>query len=212
MATLSAGTRVMIAEMAAVSLRFPPPPDSELTVVAHPASLSAPHDPHTQVAAIVHDELIWLGALGEDLLERVDAPRDSGARAVCADRFLVGGRLWEVVRPGLLVADGGPRPLSTVYDGSELRPWVIVGETILGEPIAVPLGDARNPKWWTPVITQTHLHFPGNIKDGQLELAHAWTLPADVGTDGSVLSAGRSAVEKAIERYFGTRRLEELVP
>lgn len=208
MATLPAGTRVTIAEEAANVLRFPPPAASDLTIVAHPASLGAPHDAHTQVAATIHDELIWLGALGEDLLERVDAPRDSAARAVCADRFLVGGRLWEIVRPGLLVADGVPRPLSTIYGGSELRPWVILGETILGEPIAVPLGDARNPKWWTPMIAQVHLHFPGNIKDGQLELAHAWTLPADIATEGSVLRAGRGAAEKAVGGYFGTRRPE----
>ncbi len=203
MTTLQQGARVTLAEKTANALRFPPPADSDLAVVAHPASLSALHDPHTQVAAIVHDELIWLGALGEDLLERVDAPRDSGARAVCADRFLVGGRLWEIVRPGLLLADGVPRPLSTVYDGSELRPWVIVGETILDESIAVPLGDERNPKWWTPVIAQAHLHFPGNIKDGQLELAHAWTIPADVATEGSVLRSARGAAERAIEGYFG---------
>lgn len=81
---------------------------------------------------------------------------------------------------------------------------MVVGETILGELIVVPLNDARNPKWWTPVIAQIHMRFPGNIKDGQVELAHAWTAPGALVARGEVLAAGREAVERAIEGYYGT--------
>jgi len=203
-ATLPAGTRVRLTEDASAALRFPPPDDIDLTVVVHRAALNAPHDPHTQVAAVAHGELVWLGALGEDVLEEVSAPRDPGARAAVAERFLVGSRLWDVVRVGGLLGQAGGGPLSTVYDGSEERPWVVVGETILGELIVVPLNDSRNPKWWTPVIAQIHMRFPGNIKDGQVELAHAWTAPGALVARGEVLAAGREAVERAIEGYYGT--------
>ncbi len=203
-ATLRPGTRVRLAEDASAALRFPPPADIALTVVVHRAALNAPHDAHTQVAAIAHGELVWLGALGEDVLGGVSVPRDLGARAVVAERFLVGSRLWEVVRVGGLLGQAGRGPLSTVYDGSEARPWVVVGETILGELIVVPLNDASRPKWWTPVIAQVHMRFSGNIKDGQAELAHAWTVPAELVVEGEVLVAGRGAVERAIEGYYGT--------
>lgn len=206
MATLSPGTKVRLTEDVSGELRFPPPDDLNLTVVVHRAALNAPHDAHTQVAAIAHGELVWLGALGEDLLEGVPGPPDTGARAVCADRFGVGSRLWEIVRVGGLLGDASTGPLSTVYDGSEARPWVVVGETILGELLVVPLNDANNPKWWTPVITQVHMRFPGNIKDGQVELAHAWSVPADFAAEGEVLAAGRGAVEHAIASYYGTPR------
>ena len=206
MATLAPGTQVRLAQDAAGALRFPPPDDTDLTVVVHRAALHAPHDAHTQVAAIAHGELIWLGALGEDLLEEVSAPRDSDARAVVADRLLVGSRLWEVVKVGGLLGRARPGALSTVYDGSEARPWVVVGDTILGEMIVVPLNEASNPKWWTPVIERVHMRFPGNIKDGQVELAHAWTVPAEIASAGEVLVAGRGAVEQAIAGYYGTPR------
>ena len=108
------------------------------------------------------------------------------------------------MREGGLLGDPQPGPLSTVYDGSDRRPWVVVGETILGELIVVPLNEASNPKWWTPVIAQVHMRFPGNIKDGQVELAHAWTVPGDLAAEGEVLTAGRGAVERAIAEYYGT--------
>lgn len=151
---------------------------------------------------MVAGDLVWLGALGEDLLETAAGPADAGARALCAKRLLVGSRLWEVVNPGLLVVDGAPRPLSTVYDGSDLRPWIIVGETAGADPIAVPLNEASNPKWWTPVIAEADMSFPGNCKSAQVELAHLWTLPNAIQAEGSVLPAGRGAVEAAIRGYF----------
>jgi len=202
-ATLPAGSRVRLAEAASRSLRFPPPA-ADLTIVVHPAAIRAPYDKHTQVACVVGADLVWLGALGEDILETVAGPADAGARAVCAGRFMVGSRLWDVVRPGPLVIDGVPRPLSTVYDGSDLRPWIIIGETTNEDPIAVPLNEATNPKWWTPLIAQADMSFPGNNKNAQVELAHVWTIPSGIHAEGSILHAGRVAVVAAIHGYFGT--------
>ncbi len=200
MANLMVGLKVRLRQRATRSLRFPPPL-AELTVVVHPAALRALYSSHTQVACIGGGELLWLGALGEDLLEAVAAPRDMAARATCARRLLIGGRLWEVVRPGSLVQGHVARPLSTVYDGSALRPWVIIGETVDGAPIAAPLNEPSNPKWFTPEIPQAAMSFPGNNKDARLELAHLWTLPANVATEGAVSPGATEDVEAAIRAY-----------
>lgn len=188
---------------AMASLRFAPPTE-ELFVIPHAAALRAPGDRHTQVAAFDDDGLVWIGALGEDLLSISQAAARSTARSDCASRLLQGSRLWEIVRPGALLTTGSPRPMSTVYDGSDLRPWVVLGETASGELVAAPLNDDQtNPKWWTPVIAQGDMRFIGNIKNGQVELAHLWSLPSSLGAEGSVLPAGRTGVQDSIRNYFG---------
>jgi hypothetical protein len=202
MATLPPGTRVDLTELAAESLRLVPP-DGDLVVVVHPAALRSPRSRHTQVAQLVAGEVTWLGAVGEDLLVRVEGPDEPSARAACSGVVLRGDRLWEVVRPGSLLLEDAERPLSTVYAGSPLRPWLIIGETSLGEPVAVPLGDAASPKWWTPVVPSAALRFDGNVKDAQVELAHAWTLPAELRAVGRLLPPGIRAVEAAVSAYFG---------
>jgi hypothetical protein len=199
-ATLPPGTAVDLTEYASEVLRFPPP-DGDLVIVVHPGALRATWDAHTQVAQVGDDGLTWLGALGEDMLVTLDALPDPGARTACAARFLRGARLWEVVRPGALLVPDAPRAPSTVYGGSDRRPWIVVGETDTGDPIAAPLNDASNPKWWTPVVPRTALSFPGNVKDAQVELAHAWSLPATVAAVGEVTAIGRGAVERAVRAY-----------
>lgn len=201
MATLPPGTRVDLTEEAAEALRFVPP-DGDLIVVVHPAALRSSWSRHTQVAQLVAGELTWLGALGEDLLVGVDGPIDRHARSACGAYLLQGDRLWEVVRPGSMLRDDVDGPLSTVYAGSRLRPWLVIGESAHGEPIAVPLTDAANPKWWTPVVPSSMLRFEGNVKDAQVELAHAWTLPASVASAGRLLPGGAPPIEAAVGAYF----------
>ena len=200
MATLPAGTVVDLTEHAAAVLRFPPP-DGELVIVVHPAALRARWDRHTQVAQRTDGGLTWLGALGEEMLVTLDIAPDADARAACAARYLRGSRLWQVVRPGALLLPDAPREPSTIYAGSDRRPWVVIGETDDGDPIAAPLNDATNPKWWTPVVPHAALSFAGNVKDAQLELAHAWSLPAEVAAVGEVTELGRGAIERAILAY-----------
>ncbi len=202
MATLAVGTKVDLSEFAAEALRFLPP-DGDLVIVVHPAALRAPGDRHTQVAHLVDREPTWLGAMGEDLLVLVDGPPEPEARAACTARLLGGRRLWEVVRPGALLERDVASPLSTVYAGSVLRPWLVIGETADEALIAAPLNDAANPKWWTPVISRHTLAFDGNLKDGQLELAHVWTLPAGTAGIGALRAPGVPTVERAIRAYYG---------
>ena len=170
-------------------------------IVAHPAALRARWDAHTQVAQQGGGALTWLGALGEDLLVTLDEPPDPHARAACAERFLRGARLWDIVRPGALLLPDAPREPSTIYAGSDRRPWVVLGETDAGDPIAAPLNDASNPKWWTPIVPRAALAFPNSVKDAQLELAHAWSLPATVPTIGEVTALARGAIERAVRAY-----------
>jgi hypothetical protein len=205
MATIRSEMGVALTERATRSLRFLPP-QPELTVVVHQDALRAPNSQHTQVACIVNDEPVWLGALGEDLLAPTNGAVYGNARALCARRFLCGAQLWGIVKPGLLVHDHIPRPLSTVYDGSALRPWVVIGETQSGMLIAVPLNDRTNPKWYTPPLAQAQMSFPGNNKDAQVELAHVWSLPAHIQKEGVVLPSGICVLEASIRRYFDIRR------
>lgn len=202
MATIMQGAAVTLNHQAMQALRFPPP-SSDLVIVVHHAALRAPGDRHTQVAHLVGGAPDWMGALGEDLLGPSSLPVDTTARSACGRCLLTGGRMWDILRPGALVQPGVARPMSTVYDGSDLRPWVVVGETAAGDLVAAPLNDAQqNPKWWTPVIAQMDMNFPGNNKDGQVELAHLWTLPGTLAADGCVEVAGRPAVEAAVRNYF----------
>ncbi len=202
MATLPPGTLVDLTEDAGERLRFLPP-DGDLVVVVHPAALRATRDGHTQVAQVDGDDLTWLGAVGEDWLVTLDAPPAPDAVAVFARAFLRGDRLWHVVRPGALLVDDAPRTPSTVYGGSDRRPWIVLGETDTGEPIAAPLNDASNPKWWTPVVPRGALSFPGNVKDAQVELAHLWSLPTSIAAIGEVTTLGRRALEVAVRAYIG---------
>ncbi|MDF1522185.1 MAG: hypothetical protein P1P87_05125 [Trueperaceae bacterium] len=202
MATLPPGTIVDLSEYAAEVLRFLPP-DGGLVVVVHPSALRATGSAHTQVAQLGEDGLAWLGALDEGMLVTLDEPPDPDARAACAACFLRGERLWEVVRPGALRVAEAPKAPSTVYAGSELRPWIVLGETDTGDLLAAPLNDASNPKWWTPVLPSAALSFPGNVKDAQVELAHVWSLPASIPSVGAVTPAGRGAVEREVRAYVG---------
>jgi hypothetical protein len=199
-ATLPPGTIVDLSEYAAEMLRFLPP-DGDLVVVVHPSALRATWSAHTQVAHLGDEGLGWLGALDEGLLVTLDEPPDPDARAACAACFLRGERLWEVVRPGALLVPDAPKAPSTVYAGSDQRPWIVLGEADTGDLLAAPLNDASNPKWWTPVVPHAALSFPGNVKDSQVELAHAWSLPASIASVGSVTPAGRGAVERAVRAY-----------
>lgn len=200
MATLPPGTIVDLTEAAAEALRFPPP-DGDLVVVVHPSALRARFDAHTQVAHFGDDGLDWLGALGEDMLVTLDEEPDPGARAACAARFLLGERLWQIVRPGALVVPDAPRASSSIYGGSDRRPWLVLGETDQGDLLAAPLNEPSNPKWWTPVAPRAALAFPGSVKDAAVELAHVWSLPASLEPLGELTPLGRGVVERAVWAY-----------
>ena len=132
----------------------------------------------------------------------INAERRSDPRELLASALFCGEMLWSVVRPGTLTFANVNCPLFTVYHGA--RPWVVVGELLGGELLAMPLNDAHgNPKWFAPVIPQTHLSFRGNSKDAQLELAHLWSFPSAAARQaGTVLEAAIPGVRAAVEGYF----------
>jgi hypothetical protein len=78
----------------------------------------------------------------------------------------------------------------------------VIGDAGTHGLVAVPLNETSNPKWWTPVVSQNALQFPGNLKDAQVELAHAWTVPGDLRREGEVLESARKSVEEAIRGYL----------
>ena len=198
MAVFPVGTRVTLTDDALFELRYLPPEGAELRIAVHPAALKAGGNPHTLVAGLAGGALVWLGALGEDLLRRSGGAPDASVRRRLRDRILSGARLWEIVRPGPL--HDGSRPLSTVYHAP--RPWLVIGETAEGRPIAVPLNAATNERWYSPRVPQAAMSFPGNSKDSQVELPHAWTLPAAVPACGSLSIARAGGLKEKIRAYF----------
>jgi hypothetical protein len=122
-------------------------------------------------------------------------------RALVRDRLLMGGRLWEIVRPGLLTTDAVVPPLGTVYDGD--RPWVVLGELVNGRSLVAPLNDARgNPKWWAPQVAASDLKFAGS-KDSQIELAHLWSLEIDgVSRVGEIAQNVRKSLAEQVLAYY----------
>jgi hypothetical protein len=111
-----------------------------------------------------------------------------------------GPRLWEVIWPGELVIDPARGPLATTYQGE--RPWVVIGVTSMGDLLAAPLNEAGNPKWYTPLLAQEEILMPGSSKDAQLELAHLWSLPSNLGAVGQVAPPARARLLEALRSYF----------
>jgi len=172
MATFAPGTPVELTSKARSAL--PRPPKRGTTrIIVHPKALRAGGSNHTQVASITDGVVHWIGAMGEDLLAQADGTPDDTARPAVAGCIGTGDRLWQVVQPGHLLNSTASNPLSTIYIGR--RPWLVIGQTQMGHPIAVPLNEATNPKWYSPMISQASMSFTGNSKDSQVELAHAWS-------------------------------------
>lgn len=199
-ATLPDGATVTLDPATASMLRFPPP-SMHLTVAVHSGALRAPKDRHTQVVHLQAGSVDWVGALGEDRLTLTG--QGSPARAILGGYLFNSPRAWKIVKPGSLLKSGVPSPQSTIYAGSPLRPWVVLGQTAAGKLICAPLNNATgNPKWWAPVLRKSDMSFAGNNKDGQIELAHLWTLPDSVDTVGRVESSATANLEEAISNYF----------
>jgi hypothetical protein len=149
--------------------------------------------------ALTDNEVEWLGAFGEELLLPRSAAARLDARRTVLDCLLKGARLWQVVLPGGLVNPGVLEPFSTVY--AKERPWLVIGEANRNRPIAVPLNDASNPKWYAPLVRSSELGLT-TAKDAQLELAHAWTIRPSATTIGLLDVASQSAVGGAITKYY----------
>jgi len=197
MPLLRPGTQVSIRPAALRRLSFSPPENASLLVAVHPAALKSPRSPHTQLVGFVYGELAWAGAMGEGLLDVLS--EDGGdPRQLLAEAVGTGARLWDVVWPGELVPGGGP--LSTIYQGE--RPWVVVGETALGDILAAPLNEGGNPKWYTPLLAREEVLMEGSSKDAQLELAHLWSFPGSMAAVGTVLSGARPRIKQALKEYF----------
>lgn len=199
MATLLPDTRVEMPPRYIAELVCPPPESGQLVIAVHLGALKAASSSLTQLVAFNGTEVAWTGAVDERMVVAVPGVVSNARKALWA-RLLVGPRLWDVVRPGLLTRPAVRRPLLTIYDGD--RPWVVVG-ALEGEAlIAAPLNDARwNPKWWTPVLSADQLGFLGS-KPSQVELAHLWSLSPTVPTVGAINAGGAEAVSETIGRYL----------
>lgn len=198
MATLPPGRLVLLDDDALRRLRFPPP-SSEAVIAVHAAALRAPENTLTLAVCLDADDApVWVGAIDEAMVLG-GVGKTVSPRAALGRRLLTGRRCWDIVWPGPLTA--GPGPFRTVYAGD--RPWVVLGALASGSLLAAPLNDARgNPKWYAPVIAAAALEGAA-AKDGQLELAHLWSLPEGLPGVGEVGEGVRGAVGEAVRRYYG---------
>jgi hypothetical protein len=163
-------------------------------------SPAARSSPHTQVIELDGTAILWVGAVGEDLLTQRDAPRRPDARKLLGSLLLDGSRNWELIAPGRLLSDWIHRHLSTVYEGD--RPWLVVGALANRDLVAVPLNDASNPKWYAPVIQRADVLMPGSTKDSQVELAHMWSFPSSVPAIGRLAPAAVNAIQQVLIGYY----------
>ena len=199
MATYAPGTVLALDPAECARLRFAPPED-EVVVAVHEGALKS-RDSRLTLAACVDDgEVRWVGAIDERMaagaLGRAASPRPLVAR-----RLFEGERCWSLIRPGHLAADDRAGPRFTLYHGD--RPWVVVGELATGDLLAAPLNDARgNPKWYAPRIAAEDLDGAAP-KDGQLEMAHLWSLPGHLPAVGGVGDAARGDLRRALAGYYG---------
>jgi hypothetical protein len=198
MATIPPGSAVQLKPDVAAKLRFGAP-TNDLFIAVHRDALKSPNSVHTQVVELADARVTWTAGLGEDLLALRDASAFPGARAALAESLLTGERLWEIVLPGGLLRFGVSGSLSTIYHFE--RPWLVIGEAAGGQPIAVPLNEATNPKWYAPLVRAADLGLMAT-KDTQLELAHAWTVRSSASTIGRLAHAVRAPLAGTIAKYY----------
>lgn len=197
MARLPPGRIVLLDDDALRRLRFPPP-GPEAVIAVHPGALRAPDNGLTLAVCLDDDDApAWVGAIDEEMvlggLGQTASPRRAVGRCL-----LVGDRCWDVVWPGALTTGGAP--YRTVYHGD--RPWVGLGTLPSGALLAAPLNDARgSPKWYAPRIAAGELEGAAD-KDGQLELAHLWSLPEGLPAVGAVSELARAALGERVRKYW----------
>jgi hypothetical protein len=199
LASIPAGTLVRFRADELARLRFPPP-RPEVGIAVHPDALRAAQNGLTLVAcADAAGCLQWVGAVDEQMLLPT-GERGASLRTAIHERLLVGGRCWQVVRPGLLTLAGVGDPYLTLYAGE--RPWVVLGELEDGQLLAAPLnGVLGNPKWFAPQVAARHLLFPG-ARAAQLELAHLWSLPATLRSSGVVHGDAHADLGWSLIEYY----------
>lgn len=199
MPTLPPGTEVAIRPNALRRLTFLPPEEATLLVAVHEAGLLAPRSPHTQLLGFLDGDLCWAGALSEDLLD-VRSEDGGDPRMLLGELIGTGPRMWDVVWPGDLLLDPHGGSLATTYQGE--RPWVVLGPTAEEDILAAPLNDARNPKWYTPLVAKEEVLMSGSSKDVQLELPHLWSFPGSLSTVGTIAPEARERILQDLTSYY----------
>lgn len=199
MASIPPGSLVLLDPAEVARLRFPPPTD-EVVIAVHEGALKAPANRLTLAACADEGEIVWVGAVDERMVLG-SLGRTADLRPAVARRLFAGERCWSVAWPGHLLRASGAGPRFTLYHGD--RPWVVLGELASGSLLAAPLNDASGtPKWYAPRIDRGDLEGAA-AKDGQLEMAHLWSLPGDLPAVGGVAEPARPGLRRAVGQYYG---------
>ncbi|MGD2067800.1 MAG: hypothetical protein PVI57_03880 [Gemmatimonadota bacterium] len=201
MASMPPGSLALLDPDELARLRFPPPTD-EVVIAVHEGALKAPGNRLTLAACADEGEVVWVGAVDERMVLG-SLGRGASLRPQLARRLFTGERCWSIVWPGHLLRSAGAGPRFTLYHGD--RPWVVLGELSGGSLLAAPLNDASgSAKWYAPRIARGDLEGAA-AKDGQLEMAHLWSLPRDLPAAGGVAERARPGLRRAVGGYYGAR-------
>ena len=213
MATIMPGARVALKPDHLDMFSYPPD-DCDLHVVVHEKAIKAKENALTTVMTISADgEIGWIGSLDESSV--IDSDEEGvSLRGRIAALLFSGERVWQIIRPGLLLKPRYEGLETTVYKKS--RPWVVLGRLENGKLLAAPLNafetdsreiDAEEDKlkrWlkspYRVQIREHELQFDG-AKMSFLELAHLWSFPCSIESVGQVAFGARQRIEHACRRY-----------
>lgn len=210
MPTLPIGTAVTLRPGVLAGMNLPCSSAADLYIAVHPGALKVQAVTLSVVVEREGNDVVWVGALDESMLERRAAPAWPQARQALCDRVRMGTHLWEIRYPGALLKSGANSGM--VYRGS--RPWLVIGELANGRPLAIPLNSTaatvtNKPYnmfldkawyWVTPSATDTRLlHGDTN---STAEHGHIWALPARLANVGHVLPQHTGTLVKSLNIYY----------
>lgn len=198
MATFVQDTVVTLKASPPPNLSYPPSARGTLVVAVHAGALKATNNPLTQVAQFDGTELVWAGALDENLL-LPGSTTLTNARKRLGSKLMTGTAVWKVIKPGPLRPAGKQRP-DTIYQGD--RPWVVVAGPARFGVLAMPLNDAAGKRGaWHHFLQASDLVFLGS-KDSKLEMNHLWSFPGHMSSIGEVATSARAGASAVIRRYY----------
>ncbi|MBL0127734.1 MAG: hypothetical protein IPP83_09785 [Flavobacteriales bacterium] len=210
MPKLAIGTPVALKPDVRDGLCFPCGASADLFVAVHPGALKAPQATLTVVVERVGNEIVWVGALDESMLDERQAATWPAARQALCDRITLGAHLWVIHYPGALLKSGVQGGM--VYQGK--RPWLVIGELSNGVPLAVPLNSTKalvtnkpyniflDKTWYVIRPSDTDMRRLPSDTNSTAELPHIWSLPTGLPDCGEVLTAHIGSAVKCLNIYY----------
>lgn len=210
MPVLPIGAAVSLKPGVLVGMNLPCSAAADLYIAVHPGALKVQAVTLTVVVERAGNDVVWVGALDESMLERRAAPAWPQARQALCDRVGMGAQLWEIRYPGPLLKAGADSGM--VYRGN--RPWLIIGKLVNGLPLAVPFNSITatatnkpynmflDKSWYVITPSDTDMRLLPGDTNSTAELPHIWSLPAGLVNCGHVLPQHTAGLMNSLNIYY----------